>query len=223
MKSRRLGWILVVAGLTAIAAATAPAFPAGKDMVNRAKSAAAAAGSGSAARTGSPAPAAAPAAAKPGASGTAGASSGPADPTAKAGEATVEEILKQQEQLLSGQRFSYDPGGRRDPFRSLLEEVAVKKKGPRPKGVAGMLVTELDLVGIVKDSAGADMAFVIGSDNRGYFLKSGDDVYDGSLMGIDPRAGTATFRQQVDDPRLIKPYRDVVKRLVPLEEEKANE
>jgi hypothetical protein len=144
-------------------------------------------------------------------------------PINKAGEATVEEILKQQEQLLSGQRFSYDPAGRRDPFRSLLEEVGLKKKGPRPKGVAGMLVTELDLVGIVKDSGGADMAFVIGSDNRGYFLKSGDEVYDGSLMGIDPRAGTATFRQQVDDPRLIKPYRDVVKRLVPLEEEKANE
>ena len=221
MKSRRLGWILVVAGLTAIAAASAPAFPAGKDMVNRAKSAAAAAGSGSAARTGSPAPAPAPG--KPGPSDASSPSGAPADPTIKAGEATVEEILKQQEQLLSGQRFSYDPAGRRDPFRSLLEEVAVKKKGPRPKGVAGMLVTELDLVGIVKDSAGADMAFVIGSDNRGYFLKSGDDVYDGSLMGIDPRAGTATFRQQVDDPRLIKPYRDVVKRLVPLEEEKANE
>jgi hypothetical protein len=224
MKSRRLGWILVVAGLTAIAAAAAPAFPAGKDMVNRAKDAAAAAGSGTAARSGSTAaaPASTPAATAAAAS-KAPASGAPADPAVKAGEATVEEILKQQEQLLSGQRFSYDPAGRRDPFRSLLEEVAVKKKGPRPKGVAGMLVTELDLVGIVKDSAGADMAFVIGSDNRGYFLKSGDDVYDGSLMGIDPRAGTATFRQQVDDPRLIKPYRDVVKRLVPLEEEKANE
>ena len=222
MKSRRLGWILVVAGLTAIAAAAAPAFPAGKDMVNRAKDAAAAAGTGTAARSGSAAPAPAPSADRA-ASSKAPASGAPADPTTKAGEATVEEILKQQEQLLSGQRFSYDPAGRRDPFRSLLEEVAVKKKGPRPKGVAGMLVTELDLVGIVKDSAGADMAFVIGSDNRGYFLKSGDDVYDGSLMGIDPRAGTATFRQQVDDPRLIKPYRDVVKRLVPLEEEKANE
>ncbi|HEX5044075.1 MAG TPA: hypothetical protein VFV75_14295 [Candidatus Polarisedimenticolaceae bacterium] len=216
MKSRRLGWILVVAGLTAIAAVSAPAFPAGKDMVNRAKDAAAAAGSGTAARAGATAAAPAPAAKSP-------ASGAPADPAIKAGEATVEEILKQQEQLLSGQRFSYDPAGRRDPFRSLLEEVAVKKKGPRPKGVAGMLVTELDLVGIVKDSGGADMAFVIGSDNRGYFLKSGDEVYDGSLMGIDPRAGTATFRQQVDDPRLIKPYRDVVKRLVPLEEEKANE
>jgi len=220
MRSRRLGWILVVAGLTAAAAVSAPAFPAGKDMVNRAKDAAAAAGTGSAARTGT---SAAPKASAPAAAAAPSRSGAPADPTMKAGEATVEEILKQQEQLLSGQRFSYDPAGRRDPFRSLLEEVALKKKGPRPKGVAGMLVTELDLVGIVKDSGGADMAFVIGSDNRGYFLKSGDEVYDGSLMGIDPRAGTATFRQQVDDPRLIKPYRDVVKRLVPLEEEKANE
>lgn len=210
MTFRRLGWILAIAGLTVVAAAAAPAFPAGKDMVNRAKAAAGAASAGTAARAGA---AQAPAAA---------ASEAPSS-QAPAAAATVEEILKQQEQLLTGQRFSYDPSGRRDPFRSLLEEVGLKKKGPRPKGVAGMLVTELDLVGIVKDSGGADMAFVIGSDNRGYFLKSGDEVYDGSLMGIDPRAGTATFRQAVDDPRLIKPYRDVVKRLVPLEEEKANE
>jgi hypothetical protein len=33
------------------------------------------------------------------------------------------------------------------------------------------------------------------------------------LIAIDTRNGTVTFRQQVDDPRLIKPYRDVVKRL----------
>jgi len=28
-----------------------------------------------------------------------------------------------------------------------------------------------------------------------------------------------TFRQQVEDPRQIKPYRDVVRKLVPLDEE----
>jgi len=48
-------------------------------------------------------------------------------------------------------------------------------------------------------------------------------VYDGSVIAIDPSAGAVTFRQQVDDPRLIKPYRDVVKKLVPPGEEKANE
>ncbi len=92
-------------------------------------------------------------------------------------------------------------------------------KGPRPKGVAGMLVTEIDLVGIVKDPDKGDVAFFMGSDNRGYFLRVGDEVYDGTMIAIDARKGAVTFRQQVDDPRVIKPYRDLVKRLVPLEEE----
>jgi len=136
---------------------------------------------------------------------------------------TVETILREQEQLLSGQRFSYDPGGRRDPFRSLFQNVPLSKKGPRPKGVAGMLVAEVNLVGIVRDSRGGNIAFFTGSDNKGYFLHVGDEVYDGTVIAIDPVQMTATFRQQVDDPRLIKPYRDVVKRLVPQEEEKAHE
>ena len=141
----------------------------------------------------------------------------------KEGQQTVETILRQQEDLLAGRQFSYDPGGRRDPFRSLFEEAAVRRKGPRPRGAAGMLVAELDLTGIVRDSAGGNIAVVIGTDSKGYFLHVGDGVYDGSVIAIDPSAGAVTFRQQVDDPRLIKPYRDVVKKLVPPGEEKANE
>ncbi len=137
--------------------------------------------------------------------------------TGPSGEA-VESILREQERLLRGQRFSYDPAGRRDPFLSLYEEVRVKRMGPRPKGIRGMLVTEIDLVGIVEDASGGDVAFFTGSDNKGYFLRVGDQVYDGTIIGVDPRTGAVTFRQQVDDPRLIKPYRDVVKRLIPLEE-----
>ena len=141
----------------------------------------------------------------------------------KEGQQTVETILREQEDLLSGRQFSYDPGGRRDPFRSLFEETAIRRKGPRPRGVAGMLVVELALTGIVRDTTGGNIAVVMGTDSKGYFLHVGDEVYDGSVIAIDPSAGTATFRQQVDDPRLIKPYRDVVKRLVPQGEEKANE
>jgi hypothetical protein len=141
----------------------------------------------------------------------------------KEGQQTVETILRQQEDLLSGRQFSYDPGGRRDPFRSLFEETAMRRKGPRPRGVAGMLVVELELTGIVRDTTGGNIAVVMGTDNKGYFLHVGDEVYDGGVIAIDPAAGTVTFRQQVDDPRLIKPYRDVVKRLVPQGEEKGNE
>ncbi|ANM28546.1 hypothetical protein ABI59_01305 [Acidobacteria bacterium Mor1] len=130
----------------------------------------------------------------------------------------VEEILQQQEALLRGERFSYDPGGRRDPFISLFERT--KGEGPRTacKGIGCMTVDEIDLVGIVEDSKSGDVAFFNGSDNRGYFLRVGDGVYDASMISIDARKGIVTFRQQVDDPRLIKPYRDVVKRLVPQEE-----
>ena len=32
-------------------------------------------------------------------------------------DAAVQEILRQQEELLRGQQFSYDPESRRDPFR----------------------------------------------------------------------------------------------------------
>ena len=124
----------------------------------------------------------------------------------------VEKILREQQEMLQGQRFTYDPAGRRDPFLSLLEKVPLKK-GPRPKGVAGMLVSEIDLVGVIGDQGSGNVAFFSGSDSKGYFLRVGNEVYDGTLIAIDSRTGTVTFRQQVDDPRLIKPYRDVVKRL----------
>ena len=138
---------------------------------------------------------------------------------APAENSTVETILREQEQLLSGQRFSYDAAGRRDPFLNLFESMGIGPRGPRPRGSSGMLVSELDLVGIVQDPTGGDVALVIGSDNKGYFLRVGDAVYDGIVIAVDSRLGNVTFRQQVDDPRLIKPYRDIVKRLVPLEDE----
>ena len=129
----------------------------------------------------------------------------------------VEKILEQQEQLLRGQQFSYDPEDRRDPFRSLFAKVEFEKE--RPPGVSGMLVDEIDLAGIVQDGSGGDVAFFTGSDNKGYFMRVGERVYDGTLIAIDARKGAVTFRQQIDDPRQIKPYRDVIRRLATLDEE----
>ena len=135
------------------------------------------------------------------------------------GAAVVEQVLKDKEDLITGKRFSYDPAGRRDPFRSLLEQVS-RIKGPRPKGISGMLIGEVDLVGTVKDPEG-DLAFFKGSDGKGYFLHINEELYDGRIIAIDAVAGSVTFRQRVDDPRQIKPYRDIVKRLTPLTEEEA--
>jgi hypothetical protein len=136
-------------------------------------------------------------------------------------DSAVERILQQQEEMLRGQQFSYDPGDRRDPFLSLFEPV--RKNEPRPIGIAGMLVSEIDLAGIVQDSNGGNLAFFTGSDNKGYFLKIGESVFDATLIAIDAQRGSVTFRQQVDDPRQIKPYRDVVRRLATTDEESSNE
>jgi len=143
----------------------------------------------------------------------------PADGEAPAAQdtATVDRILEQQEALLTGQRFSYDPTGRRDPFRNLMEIVVANRECQQ--GIACMLIAEIALDGLVKDDIDGDMAVFTGSDNKGYFLRVGDSVFDGTITGIDPRLGVVTFRQEVDDPRRIKPYRDVVKNLASLDNE----
>lgn len=130
----------------------------------------------------------------------------------------ITKILKGNEEILAGRGFTYDPAGRRDPFRSLVDPVNATQRGPRPQGIAGMLIGEVDLVGIV-DKGRASVAFFNGSDNKGYFLKVGDALYDGKIVKINRDAGTVLFRQDVNDPRSIKPYRIVTKKLALAEEE----
>ena len=144
------------------------------------------------------------------------------DEQKSSGEETVEEILRQQEALITGEGFTYNPDGRRDPFRSPFG-LGNDPLKPRPPGIVGMMITEIELVGVVNDPKGGDMAMVNGSDAKGYFLRVGDQVYDGTVIAIDPDQGTVTFRQKVDDPRMIKPYRDIVKRVVPLDDEESGD
>lgn len=135
-----------------------------------------------------------------------------------ADEEVVQQIQNESEAVISGRQFSYDPGGRRDPFEPLVKK-EIETSGKRPKGIAGMLVTEIALKGLAVDPRGTPVALFQGSDNRGYTMRVGDIVYDAKLIDIDPDRGTVMFRQQVDDPRRIKPYRDVMKRLNPTIEE----
>jgi Tfp pilus assembly protein PilP len=135
----------------------------------------------------------------------------------KAAGETINRIMEDNEAVLAGRGFTYDPAGRRDPFRSLVDPLNSVSKGPRPRGIAGMLISEVDLVGIVQKGR-ESVAFFNGSDNKGYFLRVGDTLYDGKITKIDRSSGTVMFRQDVNDPRSIKPYRDVSKRLASAEE-----
>jgi hypothetical protein len=125
----------------------------------------------------------------------------------------IEEILRGDQAALEGEFFSYDPAGRRDPFRSLLigfEEEEVGTVKVRPPGLPGMLVDELRIEGIVATPDGI-LAFAQGRDNLSYIIRPGTKLYDGEVMEILP--DKVIFRRQVHDPKQLRPYEEVVKEL----------
>ena len=63
-------------------------------------------------------------------------------------------MLDQEEAALSGRGYTYDPAGRRDPFRSLLVRPEDRALGARPPGVAGMSIDEIVIYGIWKTRNG---------------------------------------------------------------------
>lgn len=111
----------------------------------------------------------------------------------------------------AGSAVVYQRGDYRDPFRSLLEQRR-KEEGPRPPGPAGMLIEEIDLVGILSGPKGA-MILIVGSDGLGYSLTEGAELYDGWVLRIDRESNAVVFRQNVSDPTRIKPYRDIERRI----------
>jgi hypothetical protein len=123
---------------------------------------------------------------------------------------TGESLLEQEESALSGRSYTYDPAGRRDPFRSLLVRPEQRAVGSRPPGIAGIAVDDIVLQGIWKTQAGY-LAQIRGTDNKSYLLRPGDLLWDGEVTKIGPNE--VTFRQNLNDPQSVKPFRDVTKQL----------
>jgi Tfp pilus assembly protein PilP len=123
---------------------------------------------------------------------------------------TVERILAGEEEVAAGGGFTYNPAGRRDPFRSLLGGRGAERQGQRPSGLPGMGVEEIRLQGIVKLPEGY-VALVQGTDNMAYIIKAGTVLYDGTVEKVEP--GKVTFKVNVVDPTSLKPYREVVRTL----------
>ncbi|HYN21135.1 MAG TPA: hypothetical protein VE078_09260 [Thermoanaerobaculia bacterium] len=129
-------------------------------------------------------------------------------PTPDTGE--IDEILEGEEEVLSGTGgFSYDPGNRRDPFKSLLVGPDRLERGPRPEGIPGLLIDEIQLLGIWRTPRG--YVAQIRAANKSYLLREGDQLFDGNVVTI--QKNEVVFKQKVDDPTALKPYREVVKNL----------
>lgn len=123
---------------------------------------------------------------------------------------TVERILRGDEAAESGEGFTYDAAGRRDPFRSLLNGRLKEDLGERPPGLRGMGVDEVRLLGILKVPEGY-LAILEGTDKMSYLVQPGAVLWDGTVERIEP--GQVVFKVQVSDPKSLKPYREVIKTL----------
>jgi Tfp pilus assembly protein PilP len=127
----------------------------------------------------------------------------------------IKAILEQEIQPAPG-AYVYNPQGRRDPFVSLVKPVSTGRDArPRPSGPEGFLIQEVGLKGVVKTPAGYT-AMILGTDNKSYFVKTGQRFYDGVIVAID--GSSVTFRQEVADPLSPVRTREVKKSLYSSEE-----
>jgi hypothetical protein len=156
-----------------------------------------------------PAPPPPPAQGQPGADAQGGVLGAPAPDTGD-----IDEILQGEEEVLSGSGFTYDPGNRRDPFKSLLAGPDRNvERGPRPEGIPGLLIDEIDLLGIWRTPRGYVAQVRASNQSRSYLIKEGDQLFDGDVVSINHTE--VVFKQQVQDPTALKPFREVVKSLRP--------
>ena len=148
----------------------------------------------------------------------------PADSTAPAAsEAPKASIDTDLEPASDG--YTYNPAARRDPFVSLNRPVSADRGSrQRPQGMEGFMIAEVALRGIVRMAGGGRgvgdkpglVAVFQGTDNKSYFVREGQRLYDGVVTAID--ATSVTFRQEVTDPLSPVRTKDVKKSLYASEE-----
>jgi type IV pilus assembly protein PilP len=111
----------------------------------------------------------------------------------------------------AGAPFTYNPEGRRDPFVSLIGKGNdPKNTGARPPGVPGLLINEVSVKGIVRNSAGF-VAMIQGPDSKTYVVKAGDRLMDGTVKSIVQDA--VVFSQDVNDPLSLVKQKEIRKNL----------
>jgi Tfp pilus assembly protein PilP len=119
--------------------------------------------------------------------------------------------------------YKYETRGRRDPFRSLdVTNVIQASAAPivRPAGVKGQLVSEIKLIGVVKSKDGIK-AIAEGYRGRTFFIRQGDDLYDGKVLEV--RNDSLLLSQILTDSVGKKITQKVVKKLHPTRGEGTNE
>lgn len=127
----------------------------------------------------------------------------------------VDALLEQDSEVMSDPgTYSYDPGARRDPFRSLIQRTAdTGRDRERPEGVPGLLVDEIAVQGIFMLPEGPVAQVVSTSQDTSFLIRPGDQLWDGEVVSMT--LNEVVFKQDTDDPNSLKPFREVVKKLDP--------
>lgn len=141
----------------------------------------------------------------------------PPQPTEK----STEEVAAEEKKPL----FTYDPSGRREPFRSLIIDIG--DQGPDPLATPGAIelisplqqfeIKELKLTGIILGGLG-DYATVIAPDSQSYTINVGAPVgkYEGKVVSISDNVVTIKeiFRyesgkiEEVETPLYLVPIKE---------------
>jgi Tfp pilus assembly protein PilP len=110
-------------------------------------------------------------------------------------------------------RGTYDPAGRRDPFKNLLAGKDVKDKSA-PGGISQMSIDDTTLVGIIN----ADQkltAIVSGPQGFPFFIKTGDRFADGYVLSITD--SQVVFRKTNERGIPLMRSKDITKEINPEE------
>ncbi len=125
----------------------------------------------------------------------------------------IDDLLELDEEVLSDpSTYSYDPESRRDPFRSLVRQRKVGRQSEkRPEGPAGLLIDEISIEGIFVLDDGPVVQVQSASQETSFLLRVGDQLWDGDVIRINLQE--VAFKQSVNDPTALKPFREVVKQM----------
>ena len=116
--------------------------------------------------------------------------------------------VEDAEDIRSGQ-LKYDPEGRRDPFAPLTGEAPAEEERSKYKdSLRGLLWDQAKLTAIIRTPGGPIAMFEGGAQKMGFPASEGDRFWNAVVYRIDYEAATVTVREELDDPRLLKPYRD---------------
>lgn len=110
-------------------------------------------------------------------------------------------------------KSTYDPAGRRDPFKNLLAGKDVKDKGA-PGGIPQLTIDDTTLVGIVKAKTQLT-AIVSGPQGFPFFIKTGDKFADGYVLSINE--SQVVFRKTNERGIPLMRPKDIIKEINPEE------